>query len=103
MNRKAYSEDAQGIIRRQRAAIEKLQGENTAIKHELDVSADVRALRASVPRLSPPPVQDAGTPNLSAQQELLRLRETALVFTRKARLVKPECPPACLTPPTAGG
>lgn len=49
VNRKAYSEDAQGIIRRQRAAIEKLQGENTAIKHELDVSANVLALRAAVP------------------------------------------------------
>ena len=42
VNRKAYSEDAQGIIRRQRAAIEKLQADNTNMKHELDNSAAAR-------------------------------------------------------------
>ena len=41
--------------------------------------------RTPHPGLSPPSAQDAGAPNLSMQQELLRLRETALVFTRKAR------------------
>jgi hypothetical protein len=41
-NRKAYAEDSQTIIRRQRAAIEKLQTDNTSMKRELDVAAVVR-------------------------------------------------------------
>lgn len=41
-NRKAYAEDSQTIIRRQRAAIEKLQADNTSMKRELDVAAVVR-------------------------------------------------------------
>lgn len=41
-NRKAYAEDSQTIIRRQRAAIEKLQIDNAFMKRELDVAAVVR-------------------------------------------------------------
>ena len=43
VNRKAYAEDAQNTIRRQRAAIEKLQVDNTALRRELDAAALVRA------------------------------------------------------------
>jgi len=43
VNRKAYSEDAQGIIRRQRAAVEKIQSDNASIKQELDTCSTVRA------------------------------------------------------------
>ena len=42
VNRKAYAEDAQGIIRRQRAAIEKLQADNTSMKRELDAASTAR-------------------------------------------------------------
>jgi len=42
-NRKAYSEDAQGTIRRQRAAIEKLKQDNVALRSELESSTKVGA------------------------------------------------------------
>lgn len=42
-NRKAYCEDAQATIRRQRAAIEKLQAENSSVKAEVDACSSVRS------------------------------------------------------------
>ena len=38
-NRKAYAEDAQTVIRRQRAAIEKVKEDNQALKNELELTA----------------------------------------------------------------
>ena len=38
-NRKAYCEEAQTVIRRQRAAIEKVKEDNLALKRELETTA----------------------------------------------------------------
>lgn len=71
-NRKAYCEDAQTNIRRQRAAIEKLQAENASIKAEVDACN----------------AEDAGAPNMTVQQDIVKLRESALLFTRKIEAEK---------------
>ena len=54
-NRKAYAEDSQTIIRRQRAAIEKLQMDNTSMKRELDVAAVVRPHCTTLLTVAAPP------------------------------------------------
>jgi hypothetical protein len=48
-NRKAYCEDAQTVIRRQRAAIEKLKEDNLALKNEIEATASkARGLRGAL-------------------------------------------------------
>ena len=50
-NRKAYCEEAQTVIRRQRAAIEKVKEDNLALKRELETTAS-KACALLQPRLA---------------------------------------------------
>ena len=92
-NRKAYCEDAQTVIRRQRATIEKVKEDNLALKRELETTAS--KARECMPRESrrtrvadPRAQEDSGPPNLLTQQEIVRLRESAMVFTHKVRAAR---------------
>ena len=68
-NRRQYSEDSQNVIRRQRAAIDKLKADNLALKQEL-------ALETRADFVAPPHVQD----------EITRLQDEADSYTRKIEL-----------------
>lgn len=89
---KSWSDVSQKIIKRQRAAIEKLKADNNALKHELALEVRLRA--------SPPPPRSSGTPvdpvarrpqetsaipSQSLQQDLARMRESLEIFARKVR------------------
>jgi len=78
------------VIRRQRAAIEKVKEDNLALKRELESTAskarNLRNLRRGLALMPLSAAQeDSGPPNLLAQQEIVRLRESAMVFTHKVR------------------
>ena len=98
---------SQRIIKRQRAAIEKLKKDNSALKHELALEA-----RGSPPgprrrharcRGADPPwgpwgglrAQEAAVPSVQLQHDLARLRETLEMYSRKAR----PPPPGSRRPP----
>jgi|EP00982_Pelagococcus_subviridis_P015248 coiled-coil domain-containing protein 63/114 len=69
-NRKAYSEDSQNHIRRQRQIIDKLKADNANLKSELVVDQ-----------------QDSGAPPpLSVQNEIVRLGDFADMYTRKIEM-----------------
>ena len=57
-NRKAYSEDSQNVIRRQRAAIEKLKLDNAMLKAELALESRDKL----------------GAPSLSSQKQIEKLQ-----------------------------
>ena len=69
-NRRAYTEDAQVHIKRQRAIIDKLKEENDALKGELSAELDA-------PGALP-------TPNVNA--EIIRLTDFADLYTRKIEM-----------------
>eukprot|EP00898_Chlorokybus_atmophyticus_P003124 jgi/Chlat1/3812/Chrsp26S04049 len=65
--RRAYTEDSQVVIRRQRTAIEKLKEDNASLKSQL--ALETRG--------------DSSTPSASIQQELSRLQDMADAYTRR--------------------
>ena len=69
-NRRAYTEDAQVHIKRQRAIIDKLKEENDALKGELSAELDA-------PGAMP-------TPNVNA--EIMRLTDFGDLYTRKIEM-----------------
>lgn len=71
-NRKSYSEDSQNIIKRQRAAIEKLKQDSAALKEELAMESK----------------DDLAPASMSVQQQISKLQDLADTYTKKIELEK---------------
>ena len=86
---KSWSDVSQKIIKRQRAAIEKLKQDNGALKHELALEVCPRCSKLppsflQLSRVSVRSQDAAAIPSQSLQQELVRLREALEIYSRKA-------------------
>ncbi|KAK3273593.1 Outer dynein arm protein 1 [Cymbomonas tetramitiformis] len=71
-NRKAYSDDSQSIIKRQRATIEKLKLDNSSLKAELSLENDT--------------VEVSAQSTAEFQRELIKLHDCADHYTRKIEM-----------------
>lgn len=87
---KSWSDVSQKIIKKQRSAIEKLKADNQTLKHEL--ALEVRASkspphqpRTAVDPVARRPQETSAIPSQSLQQDLVRMRESLEIFTRKVR------------------
>ena len=71
-DRKAFSEEGQQVLRRQRANIEKLKGDNQQLKEELALEKKHSKVHE----------------NVSAQAQISKLQDTGDIYTRKIELEK---------------
>lgn len=71
-DRKAFSEEGQQVLRRQRANIDKLKGDNQQLKEELALEKKHSRVHA----------------NVSAQAQISKLQDTGDIYTRKIELEK---------------